>query len=97
MAVGPATLAERRNPLLALPSDRSLSLYCLDAATRELFAGLLLEQRADARRADFSWRRHKAAMAAYRAAVAVYAGHLARGLRQERRREGKAQPRWSPP
>lgn len=87
----PPTLAERRNPLLVLPSVRAL--HGLDDATRELLAGLLFELRADAlRRADLSWRTRKPPMAAYWAAVAVYAGHLARCLRRERRKEGKGHP-----
>jgi hypothetical protein len=43
---------------------------------------LLLDIRQDAQvRAEKSWRSHKAPMAAYWKAVAVYAGHAARLLR----------------
>ncbi len=55
---------------------RSLPLH-----TRELLAELLGELALDARqRADTSWRRHKAPMAAYWKAVSVYAGHIRRAL-----------------
>jgi hypothetical protein len=68
-----------RNPLLALPAAQQLANLPPEAA-RALRA-LLLEIRADARqRAEISWRTHKAPMAAYWKAVAVYAGHTARVL-----------------
>lgn len=74
------SVAERANPLLALPA--LARLRALDAETREALRGLLLDLRADARsRAEKSWRTRKAPMAAYWAAVSVYAGHLARALR----------------
>lgn len=70
---------EVRNPILALPaSDR---LRTIDPETRSIIHGILLELQADARgRAEESWRRHKAPMAAYWKAVSVYAGHIARAL-----------------
>lgn len=69
-----------RNPILTLPSYRRLA--CLQPDQREDLRALLLELRADAQiRADECWRRHKAPMAAYWKAVAVYAGHIARVLR----------------
>ncbi|WP_267381538.1 MULTISPECIES: hypothetical protein [unclassified Sphingomonas] len=59
-----------------------MRLLQLDPHTRELLRGVLLDLAMDARtRAEDSWRRHKAPMAAYWKAVSVYAGHLARVLR----------------
>jgi hypothetical protein len=49
---------------------------------------LLLAIRADAQaRAAECWRKHKAPMACYWKAVAVYAGHAARLTRPDRRTE----------
>ena len=71
---------EVRNPVLALPG--TARLLELDPHTRSLLRAVLLDLAADARaRAEDSWRRHKAPMAAYWKAVSVYAGHLARVLR----------------
>ena len=71
---------ETRNPILSLPSAAMLSN--LDPDAKAGLRALLLDLRADAHaRADESWRRHKAPMAAYWKAVAVYAGHTARVLR----------------
>lgn len=69
-----------RNPVLALPAIRQLR--DLDDSSREALRAILRDLAIDARqRADESWRRHKAPMAAYWKAVSVYAGHLARALR----------------
>ena len=69
-----------RNPVLALPAASSLRELSPD--TRAALGAILLDLADDARhRAEESWRRHKAPMAAYWKAVAVYAGHLARVLR----------------
>ena len=69
-----------RNPLLALPS--AAAFRELPAAQREPLRALLLDLAAAASwRAEESWRRHKAPMAAYWKAVAVYARHAARLLR----------------
>lgn len=74
------TRAERCNPVLQLPACRQL--LSLDPTTRGVIRVVLLDLQRDARlRADKSWRKHKAPMAAYWAAVGVYAGHLARVLR----------------
>lgn len=71
--------AEVRNPVLSLPSIQALQQ--LDPHTRALLRSLLLEMRADARvRADKCWRTRKPPLAAYWAAVSVYAGHIARAL-----------------
>jgi hypothetical protein len=69
-----------RNPLLALPSVQAFAT--LPAPAREALRALLLDLAAAATwRANESWRRHKAPMAAYWKAVAVYARHAARLLR----------------
>lgn len=75
-----ATRVAVRNPMLALPAV--LALTQLDQDVRATLRAILLDLARDARgRAEQSWRRHKAPMAAYWKAVAVYAGHLARVLR----------------
>jgi hypothetical protein len=54
----------------------------LPVEQRHAMRALLREVSADAReRAELAWRKHKAPMAAYWKAVAVYAGHTARALR----------------
>jgi hypothetical protein len=86
--IGRSNRAEVRNPLVALPSFRALGL--LGPAERAALRALLLELRADARLgAAECWRRRKPPMAAYWAAVAVYAGHAARALLPPRRRRGE--------
>ena len=68
-----------RNPILALPAMRALR--SLPDKMRRPLADLLGELAVDAReRAEDSWRRHKAPMAAYWKAVSVYAGHIRRAL-----------------
>lgn len=68
---------EVRNPLVSLPSARALAQ--LDPAARAALRALLLDLKKDATaRANKCWRTHKAPMAAYWKAVAVYAGHAAR-------------------
>lgn len=70
---------EVRNPMLALAG--TARLLELDPHTRALLRAVLLDLAADARvRAEDSWRRHKAPMAACWKAVSVYADHLARVL-----------------
>lgn len=71
---------EVRNPVLALPATQRLQE--LSPLTRAALRGVMLELREDAReRANESWRKHKAPMAAYWKAVSVYAGHLAKVLK----------------
>jgi hypothetical protein len=71
---------EVRNPILALPAIRSLQT--MPAETRAALTALLGDLAQDATaRADHAWRRHKAPMAAYWKAVAVYARHTARAIR----------------
>jgi hypothetical protein len=71
--------AEVRNPVLALPSLRAISAQPQEV--RALLAALLIDLQRDARRrAQKSWGARKAFVAAYWAAVAVYAGHIARPL-----------------
>ncbi len=70
---------EVRNPILALPGAKKLDL--LPDAARAALREVLLDIRKDAReRAEKCWRTHKAPMAAYYKAIAVYAGHIARLL-----------------
>lgn len=74
------TPAQVRNPVLGLAS--MAAILELEPECRAALAGVLLELRAEAQaKADESWRRHKAPMAAYWKAVAVYAGHIARATR----------------
>lgn len=74
--------AEVRNPVLLLPAFRLL----IGHPSSHHVAGILSDLQADARdRADKCWRKHKAPMAAYWKAVAVYAGHLARALQKANR------------
>ena len=70
----------RRNPMVELPAAQALRE--LDPSVRSILRTLLLDLRSDARRrAEKSGRTRKPPMAAYWAAVAAYAGHLARLLR----------------
>lgn len=72
--------ADVRNPLLKLPAAQQLAE--LPAPTRAALSGLLSQIASDARgRAEKCWQTHKAPMAAYWKAVAVYAGHTRRLLR----------------
>jgi hypothetical protein len=53
----------------------------LPCDSREALRDALMSLRADAlKRADYSWRKHKAPMALYWKVVGVYAGHLARAI-----------------
>lgn len=71
---------ETRNPLLRLPS--SAKLAALPPEAREALREVLLELRIDAQaNAEYSWRRHKAPIAAYWKALSTYCGHFARLLR----------------
>lgn len=71
---------EVRNPILALPSAKRLGE--LSPLNRAALRGVLLDIRHDANaRAAECWKRHKAPMAAYWKAVAVYTGHIARVLK----------------
>lgn len=71
---------EVRNPILALPAAQAILAQPQDV--RSLLAELLMQLRADCQeRAAKAWRTHKAPMACYWKACAVYAGHLARVLR----------------
>lgn len=79
-AASRASRADVRNPILALPTAARFA--SLSPALRAELRALLLDLRRDAQtRAEDCWRRHKAPMAAYWKAVAVYAGHIARVLR----------------
>lgn len=77
--------AETRNPLLRLPATQRIGE--LPEPMREELALLLKELAGDAReRADTSWRSHTAPMAAYWKAVSVYAMHLSRIVRPQRKK-----------
>lgn len=66
-----------RNPLLGLPA--ASRIMSLPPAARAALRALLRDIAADAaNRAEASWRKRKAPMAAYWRAVSVYAGHAAR-------------------
>jgi len=66
---------ETRNPLLSLPSVGAVQH--LPQPAKDALHALLAEVSRDAReRAEKCWRKHKAPMAAYWKAVAVYARHL---------------------
>lgn len=74
--------AEVRNPVLALPGFGRLR--ALPEPVREALRVVLMDLAADAsERAATCWRKHKAPMAAYWKAVAVYARHIAKALRSE--------------
>jgi hypothetical protein len=75
-----STRADVRNPVLALPAARQL--MALPLASRIVLASVLHDIAADARdRANTCWIRHKAPMAVYWKAVAVYARHIERAMR----------------
>lgn len=79
-AASRASRADVRNPILTLPTAARFASLSLEL--RAELRALLLDLRRDAQtRAEDCWRRHKAPMAAYWKAVAVYAGHIARVLR----------------
>lgn len=68
-----------RNPVLELPAVRKLQ--ALPPEQRKLLAELLAELRGDClEKAEHSWRKHKAPMAAYWKACGVYAGHVRRAI-----------------
>jgi len=72
---------EVRNPLLALSAARVITH--LPPEVQSSIAVLLEALACDARgRAELSWAKHKAPMAAYWKAVSVYARHLARLMRK---------------
>jgi hypothetical protein len=74
-----STLAEVRNPVLALPG--AVQLQGLPNDSRAALRAVLIDLRDDARtRAAECWRKHKAPMACYWKAVSVYANHLARAV-----------------
>ena len=69
-----------RNPVLELPATHRIQAE-VPHATRLLLGGLLRELADDAaQRAERSWRSHKAPMACYWKACAVYARHIARAI-----------------
>lgn len=81
MAGDRSNRAEVRNPILSLPAASRLAE--LDDHAKSIVVDVLRDIQADARvRADKCWITHKAPMAAYWKAVAVYAGHISRAVRK---------------
>lgn len=79
MPVTRSLMPETRNPLRGLPAAAKLAE--LPSESRAALRALLLDLAADAgKRAQLSWRSHKAPMALYWKIVAVYARHTARLL-----------------
>lgn len=75
--------ADVRNPLVRMAA--ALEIASLPDEARNALGLLLFQISIDARqRAEKCWRTHKAPMAAYWKAVAVYAGHARRLTRTER-------------
>lgn len=75
-----STLAEVRNPVMALPSYARLAE--LDANARGVLSDILRDIATDAAaRAEQSWRKSKGPMAAYWKAVSVYAKHIKHALK----------------
>jgi hypothetical protein len=80
MASARSALPETRNPLLKLAAAEKIAALPVDV--KAALRALLLELATDAQaKANESWRKHKAPMAAYWKAVAVYARHIARLLK----------------
>lgn len=72
--------ADVRNPILKLAAAEKIQK--LPAPVRQVLRDLFMELRRDAQtKADECWRKHKAPMAVYWKACAVYSGHIARALR----------------
>jgi len=75
-----SNLPETRNPLLKLPAAQCLAE--LPGESRAALRQLLTQLGREANeKAALCWRTHKAPMAAYWKAVAVYARHTARLLK----------------
>ena len=73
---------EVRNPLILLPSAQAFKK--LPPECRAAMRALLKEMRADLRKkAEHSWRKSKAPVAAYHKAMAVYAGHIYNLLKED--------------
>lgn len=69
-----------RNPILKLKSVALLK--SMPPEVRAAISTLLMELRKDCQaNADLCWKRHKAPMAAYWKAAAVYSGHIARAIK----------------
>lgn len=74
---------EVRNPILALPCAAAVADLPQDSrlALRAILNGLADDA---GRRAQESWRRHKAPMALYWKAISVYSRHIARAIPKDR-------------
>lgn len=79
-AVLRSNLPETRNPLVKLPAARALA--DLPGESRAALRALLVQLGKEANeKAALCWRTHKAPMAAYWKAVAVYSRHISRLLK----------------
>lgn len=79
MTIERSARAAVRNPVLALPAAEKI--LALEPECRKALAELLRELGADANaKAETSWTKGKAPMAAYWKAAGVYARHVARAL-----------------
>lgn len=75
-----------RNPVLGLPGISAIQSLPLES--RIALMSVLLDLRRDAQaKAEKAWLQHKAPMAAYWKAVAVYSGHIARAIRPHKHGE----------
>ena len=73
---------EVRNPVIALPSVKKLD--ALDETSRSVLRDILMDISTEAKdKAEVSWRKHKAPMAAYWKAVSVYTKHIARVVKRK--------------
>ncbi len=76
-----SSLAEIRNPVLALPAASRIRELSPDA--RAILVEIMRDLARDARaRAQKSWKQNKGPMAVYWKAVGAYACHLQRALRR---------------
>jgi hypothetical protein len=89
-----SSLAEVRNPILALASSKKL--LDLSPEAREAMRDLLKELAIVSRdKANKSWAAGKGPIASYWRAVSVYAGHIVKVLNRSLRRETKPRRRCS--
>lgn len=76
--------ADVRNPVTKLAACEKIR--ALPPEAREALIAVLIDLKRDAAgQAQKCWKKHKAPMAAYWKAVAVYAGHMARAAKAEAR------------
>jgi len=93
MTIARSNRPEVRNPILALEASKAILALPLDQ--RLALADLLMDLSRDARqRADKAWRTAKPPVAAYWAATAVVAKHIARALKRQTKATAMPVP-WS--